>query len=264
MKSFLQKLKSRVITNKSGALSNLGIKDRELIAQIRLRNLTYLSDKRLASIVEVIRSVEKNSLPGAFIEAGCALAGSTILISSIKNQNRAFYVYDVFAIIPAPSEKDGQDVHDRFQAIIQRKSKGIGGDNYYGYEENLYKTVQANLRSFGIDEMHSNISLIKGLLQDTLQVEQPIAFAHIDVDWYDSVKTCLERIIPKLVVGGSIIIDDYWDWSGCRAATDEYFKDKGDIFRMDDSAGSMKIMRIKRTGLCGTSPHVGEHGAGES
>ena len=66
------------------------------------------------------------------------------------------------------------------------------------------------------------MSLIKGLVQDTMRIDQPVAFAHVDVDWYEPVLTCLQRVFPKLVEGGSIILDDYHDWGGCRKATDEY------------------------------------------
>jgi asparagine synthase (glutamine-hydrolysing) len=53
-------------------------------------------------------------------------------------------------------------------------------------------------------------------------IEQPVAFAHIDVDWYEPVLTSLKRIFPHLVVGGSIILDDYHDWGGCRKATENF------------------------------------------
>ena len=80
-------------------------------------------------------------------------------------------------------------------------------------------------------------------MQETLQVDGPIAFAHIDVDWYDPVMVCLERITPKLSRGGSIVLDDYEDWSGCRKAADTYFADKKDEFEFDVSSGAMKVTR---------------------
>ena len=46
--------------------------ERELISRIRLRNLTYLSDERLASLASTCRSIEDANLPGIFLEAGCA------------------------------------------------------------------------------------------------------------------------------------------------------------------------------------------------
>jgi len=34
--------------------------------------------------------------------------------------------------------------------------------------------------------------------------------------------TCLVQIAPNLSKEGIIIIDDYYHWSGCKTATDEY------------------------------------------
>jgi asparagine synthase (glutamine-hydrolysing) len=87
--------------------------------------------------------------------------------------------------------------------------------------------------------------LIEGLVQETMVITEPVVFAHIDVDWYDPVKTCLQQIWPNLVKGGSLILDDYHDWGGCRKATDEYFRNFVGEFSTDDSYGSMKITRIK-------------------
>lgn len=217
--------------------------EQRLMARIRERKLTYLSDRKLASLVTTCRAIEENDLPGIFLEAGCALGGSAILLASTKRRTRPFNVYDVFGMIPPPTQDDTQDVHERYQTIVQGQSKGIDGDRYYGYIEDLYEVVKANLASFDLDcETHS-IALIKGLLQDTMVLDRPVAFAHVDVDWYAPVKTCLERVFPRLVAGGSIILDDYHDWGGCRKATDEYLRQVVGQFSLDDSAGSMRITR---------------------
>jgi asparagine synthase (glutamine-hydrolysing) len=89
------------------------------------------------------------------------------------------------------------------------------------------------------------VTLVKGLVQDKMKIDQSIAFAHIDVDWYEPVITCLKRVFPNLVVGGSIILDDYHDWGGCRAATDEFLREVSGQYSIDDSAGSLKITRVK-------------------
>lgn len=217
--------------------------DRALIRSIRAKNLTYLSEKKLASIAETCRSIERMKVPGTFLEAGCALGGSTILIASVKSRARPLDVYDVFGMIPPPTPDDTPDVHERYNLIVQGKSRGIGNDKYYGYEEDVMELVKSNLRVFGIDRQGQRVRLIKGLLQDTMTIDDQVAFAHIDVDWYDPVKTCLERIYPRLASGGSIILDDYHDWGGCRKATDEYLQSaKG--FALNDDAGSMKITRL--------------------
>ena len=67
---------------------------------------------------------------------------------------------------------------------------------------------------------------MKGLFQETLRIEENVAMAHIDCDWYESVMTCIQEIEPNLISGGVMVIDDYQDWSGCKTAVDEYFNDK--------------------------------------
>lgn len=226
-------------------LSDLTQKDAELISNIRSKKLTYLSNKKLASLSCTCREIEKKNLPGIFLEAGCALGGSAILIANTKRFSRPLFVYDVFDMIPPPTTEDPQDVHDRYRQIVEGKSTGIGGEKYYGYQENLYDLVQENLRKFGIDCEKQSVSLIQGLVQETMKINQEVAFAHVDVDWYEPVTTCLRRIFPNLVVGGSIILDDYHDWGGCRKATDEYLREITGYCSLDDTAGSMKITRTK-------------------
>jgi asparagine synthase (glutamine-hydrolysing) len=248
----LQRLKRYVkkIADKRASerlLSELAPQERELISRIKSRRLTYLSNKKLASIASTCRLIEKAKLPGIFLEAGCALGGSSILIATLKSSERPLHVYDVFGMIPPPTKEDTEDVQNRYRIIVERKSKGIGGDKYYGYEENLYEVVQSNFKSFGIDCEEQSVTMIKGLVQDTLRIQQPVAFAHVDVDWYEPVITCLRRVFSNLVVGGSIILDDYHDWGGCRKATDEYLREVTGQFVLDDSAGSLKITRITST-----------------
>lgn len=246
-KKYLKKIVNSGNKQDSSSLLSplLSPEDSELISRIRSRRLTYLTNKKLSSIANTCRSIEESNVSGIFLEAGCALGGSAILIASLKHPERPFYIYDVFGMIPPPTEQDTQDVHDRYKTIVEGNSKGIGKDKYYGYEEDLYEVVQSNLQSFGINVKEQSISMVKGLLQDTMSIDQSVAFAHIDVDWYEPVMTCLKRIFPNLVVGGSIILDDYHDWGGCRKAADEYLREVVGQFVLDDSARSIKITKIK-------------------
>lgn len=224
--------------------SGVSPEKRQLVHDIRGQKLTYLSNKKLVSLVRCCQDIERQQLPGIYMEAGCALGGSSILIGRTKGEKRPFFIYDVFGMIPPPTTEDTPDVHTRYDLIRSGQATGIQGDKYYGYEEDLYNIVHDNLRRFGLDPQAHNILLIKGLLQETMHVAEPVALAHIDVDWYEPVKVSLERIFPHLVTGGSIILDDYHDWGGCRKATDEYLARVPGQFALDDGAGSLKITRI--------------------
>ena len=219
--------------------------DLSLAAQIRSQKLTYLSERKLAALAATCRLLETRAVPGAFIEAGCALGGSSILIASVKATDRPLFVHDVFGMIPPPGEQDTPEVHARYQQIVDGQSKGIMGDRYYGYVADLQTVVRHNFERFGIRLEERSVSLVPGLVQDTLHPAGPVAFAHIDVDWYDPVKTCLERIFPHLSVGGRIVLDDYNAWGGCLKATDEFLRSIPGQYRCDNSAGPMHIEKVR-------------------
>ena len=172
------------------------------------QGLSYLGVKALKELMQVVVDCEIKGLQGIIIEMGCALGGSAIGITATKSMEREFRCYDVFAMIPPPSEHDGVDVHARYAEIASGKSIGLKGDIYYGYQENLLATVENNFSQCGFPVDEHSVCLIKGLYQDTLHIDTPVILAHIDCDWYDSVKLCLERITPYIVSGGMMIIDD--------------------------------------------------------
>lgn len=215
----------------------------EIIAAVRADALTYLGADALQDLYDAVANLEQHALDGILVEAGCALGGSAIVMATAKSRRRPFHVYDVFGMIPPPSQQDGADVHERYRVIQNGQSCGIDGNKYYGYEENLLEKVTENFHRHGVPVQSSNVHLIKGLFQETLQIDQPVALAHIDGDWYESVMTCLKQIAPRLVRGGVLIIDDYHDWSGCRRAVDEYFADRRAQFTFLQKA-RLHIVRV--------------------
>ena len=217
---------------------------KRIIDEIRSRNLTYLSRDRLVSLARLVLWGEKNSIPGDIIETGCALGGSAILMSFLKSRLRMIKTFDVFGMIPEPSSMDGTDVQKRYREIALGKSSGIAGDEYYGYIPDLKIKVIESFHSFDLQLSENNIELIEGLLEDTLKITSSVSLAHIDVDWYESVMISLLNIEPKLSAGGSIVIDDYYDWSGCRRAVDEYFFDKLKSYTINDSSGSLILTKL--------------------
>jgi hypothetical protein len=191
--------------------------------RVRRERLSYLEPRALCELAEAAHAQEQAGLPGAFVEAGCALGGSAMVIAAAKRPARPLFVYDVFGMIPAPTQKDGRDVHERYQVILSGGSGGIGGGRYYGYETDLYGKVRDGFGRMGLDAAENNVLLVKGRYEETLWPPYPVALAHVDCDWYESVWTCLSRIVPALAPGGLLVVDDYDRWSGCRKAVDAYF-----------------------------------------
>lgn len=205
------------------------------IARIRKERLTYLDYYAMVDIRHAVEKAESEKREGILVEAGCALGGSAILMAKAKGEQRELRVFDVFGMIPPPSEKDDADVHARYQDIVNGLSKGIGGNGYYGYETDLLRKVKANFERHSVPVADTNVSLVQGLFEETLVDLPAIAVAHIDCDWYESVMTCLQRMWPVLVMGGRLIIDDYFAWSGCRKAVDDFLQDRSD-FRKEEKS----------------------------
>lgn len=185
-----------------------------LARKIRRDNLTYLSYESLASLKRAADEVR--NVPGAIVECGVALGGSGILLASLL-KDRTFHGYDVFDQIPPPGPDDPSEAHERYSVIASGRSQGLGGDTYYGYMGNLLQRVSGLFAEYGLKpELH------QGLFEDTLKPHWPIALAHIDCDWYDPIKLCLERITPWLAPGARVILDDYFVFGGAMKATDEH------------------------------------------
>lgn len=167
------RLAEQVLTQSQALFYRITDPNKARVLQTKRDNLTYLLRQDLLNLYRVAQQVERAGVPGIFVEAGCALGGSSITIGMAKAKTRPLHVYDAFGMIPPPSDKDNADVHSRYAEIKSGKSKGLGKDTYYGYIENLQEVVEANLAP-----------------------------------------------------GGVMVFDDYSEWSGCRTAVDNYFKDK--------------------------------------
>ena len=101
-----------------------------IIVDVRNDRLSYLSKGALEDLYERVCMIEKKDLPGMIIEAGCALGGSAIVMAMAKSASRPMFVYDVFGMIPPPTDNDGADVQQRYNEIVTGKSRGIKGDSY--------------------------------------------------------------------------------------------------------------------------------------
>lgn len=208
-----------------------------LAAEVRRRNLTYLSDVRLEALERY--ATEAAKLGGDFLEAGVALGGSAVVLASHRPDGAAFRGYDVFATIPPPGERDDEHSHERYAVIASGRSEGIGGEEYYGYRPDLYAEVSQTFAEFGMPVDGERVVLVRGLFEETLHPPASVALAHIDSDWYDPVKLCLERIYPQLLDGGYVILDDYADYGGCRTATDEFMAQHPDLRVVEQPANAV-------------------------
>lgn len=200
--------------------------------RIRRERLTYLPARKLLRIESALSRIARAGVPGDIVEFGVALGGSAILLAKQAGPDRRFFGLDVFAMIPPPtSERDDGRSKQRYRTIASGGAKGLGDDLYYGYREDLYEHVASQLARYGTPVDGGRINLVRGLFEETLPTLNiaRVALAHIDCDWYDPVRYCLNETAARLAPGGLIVIDDYHDYEGCRVAVDEFLADRADF-----------------------------------
>jgi O-methyltransferase len=149
------------------------------------------------------------SIPGDFWECGVYKGGTAGLLAEVLAAHQPgsvkLHLFDTFEGMP---EVDPQrDLHQR----------GQFGDT----------SLAAVRERIGRQDL---VVYHQGLIPETFRgLEQArIAFAHVDVDIYQSVWDCCAFIMPRLQPGGFLIFDDYGFPScpGARQAVDEFFRDR--------------------------------------
>jgi hypothetical protein len=217
----------------------------ELIAHIRNRHITFCAGSRkLEHLLEALMFCRRNIPEGLYIEAGVAMGGSAMLIAIAKPAQATLRLYDVFDLLPAPGSEDGakaQTVYKQFRMGRMRDPTSV---NYQNAASDLLAVVKRNMTDFGMDLAASRIEFFPGLFEDTLHVSEPIAFCHVDCDWYESAKCCIERISDHVVRNGLVMFDDYHSFEGCQKAVDQWLA-ADDRYRMVSRGWSVAVQRIR-------------------
>ena len=202
-------------------------KDAKLIAS--LAPFTMTSGERLWSLINAVRHVVDNQIPGDFVECGVWRGGSVMSmaqeLSSLGVADRQIWLYDTFSGMTAPTTEDieaGSGV--TAQTMLDQTTVG-DGDNVWCVAG--LPDVQANVFSTGYPR--EKFTFVKGDVARTLRETFPenISLLRLDTDWYESTRMELEVLYPQLSVGGVCIFDDYGHWQGARKAVDEYFEKLG-------------------------------------
>ena len=201
--------------------------DAELIAS--LRPFTMTSAERLWSLLNAVRYVVNENIPGDFAECGVWRGGSVMAMAKelgrINVTDRKIWLYDTFA---GMTEQTNNDIEagTGVTASEMLSTTDIGDGNNVGCVAGR-ADVEANVRSTGYP--FENFTFVEGDVAVTLlsAVPDQIALLRLDTDWYESTRIGLEVMYPRLAVGGVCILDDYGHWQGARKAVDEYFEALG-------------------------------------
>lgn len=181
-----------------------------------VRRFTMLSEQRLRSLHAMARACDDEGIEGDFVECGVAAGGSSALLAGCARRQggrRRVWCFDTFSGMPEPGPED------RARNGVTAEDSGWGTGTCSAPERSVIEAATL----FGAAD---RLVLRKGLFQETLPLAAneigPIALLHLDGDWYDSTRCCIERLWPHVMPGGFLQVDDYGHWEGCRRAIDEF------------------------------------------
>lgn len=169
-------------------------------------------DRSLVWRLHVLCWCAKNALKldGDFVECGVYRGFSTAVVAKyirFGDQQRQWHLYDTFTGIPADQLNQGQTSPEPYAA------------------PGLYEGVRQRFSGY------PNIHVHRGRVPEVLAEGAPasIAFMHLDLNSAAAEVAALERLYDRMVVGGSLVLDDY-GWHAYRqqkAEEDPFFQSRG-------------------------------------
>ena len=188
---------------------------------------TYTNIERIDALLKAVNYLEKNNIEGDFVECGVWKGGSCMAMAKQLLENnsksRKIWLFDTFEGMTEPDEIDVEtETGIKGKDLFNNSRKNTDKYNMWAYAP--LNEVQNNMKKTGYP--HDKFQYIIGKVEDTLKqkaIPDRISLLRLDTDWYESTKTELEVLFPRLVQGGILIIDDYGHFEGARKAVDEYF-----------------------------------------
>jgi O-methyltransferase len=168
-------------------------------------------------------AAQARGISGCVVQCGVWKGGMAAGLVSILGTERQYFLCDSFEGLPPAREIDGSNA-------IEWQSKSNSPDYFDNCSACEHYAEEAmNLAGA------KHYRLIKGWFDSTLATlirEEPIAFLHLDADWYDSTTICLSVLFDQVAEGGIIALDDYYVWDGCSRALHDFLSDRSAVERV--------------------------------
>ncbi len=168
----------------------------------RQRNLFYLAE-----------TIDREEIPGAMVECGVLDGGTAALMAlGAATSGRDIHLFDAWRGLPPTTAEDGA-------ASAIWTGQVVGSP----------RRVHAVMRTLAIPS--SRVHFHRGWFHETFsKADVPrVALLHIDCDFYEPTRLCLERWYPCMVPGGFIQFDDYSEFEGAYRAVNEFLADHSEL-----------------------------------
>jgi O-methyltransferase len=206
----LKKFQSRILEKRLGKI----VQPFTLVAPARLHNLYVLAER-----------IDEEHTPGDVVECGVYKGGTAAIMARLATRSklsRTVWLFDSFQGMPPTTDVDGAQAAQWVGKLATSQEEVA----------RLVQLAGADMR---------RVRIVGGFFEHSFKsVEIPrIALLNLDCDWYESVRLCLRKFYDSVVPGGFVSFDDYGYWPGCKAAVDEFFRERNLTYTLnavDDEA----------------------------
>jgi O-methyltransferase len=169
---------------------------------------TQVSASRQKNLARLAGIVEAEALPGAVVECGVLDGGTAGLMAHFTAASgRAVHLFDAWKGLPRSTAEDS-----------------LESKKWEGQVVGSRRRVARLMARLGVDT--ARVRYHVGWFHETFPSAQAkvgtVALLHIDCDFHDPVKLCLDTWFSAVVPGGFIQFDDYSSFVGCRRAVDDF------------------------------------------
>lgn len=168
---------------------------------------------RQQTLVELGTRVDKDDIPGAVVECGVLDGGSAGLMAwATRRSGRPVHLFDAWQGLPDITPEDGEESALWVGEVVGSPTR-----------------VLSVMKALGIPR--GRVTLHRGWFHETFPDAdvKPVALLHIDCDFYEPAKLCLEKWYPLLSAGGYVQLDDYSVFPGFKKAVDEFLAERPEI-----------------------------------
>jgi hypothetical protein len=193
------------------------VRDPDLAALLETTDPHSLqSQRRRIGLYRAAQAAIAAGLQGDVVEMGSHHGGGAGMLTPLlhADPDRAMHLFDRWGSLPEPSDVDG---------AFARLSYEIGVEILRSAKDPMLIAQELLLTKLRVPS--DRVSFNRGWLADTLPgyAGKPIAFAHVDLDLYESTKTALAFLEDKLADRAIIVLDDWGPaWPGVARAYREW------------------------------------------
>ena len=174
---------------------------------------TQVHPVRQQNLLRLCELIEQEGVEGACVECGVLDGGTAALIAyATRASRRPVHLFDAWEGLPETTAPDGVDARCWTGEVV-------GSPRRVGHV----------MSKVGIDP--ARVVIHKGWFNDTFPLAgvARVALVHVDPDFYEPTRLCLEKWYPLITPGGYMQFDDYSSFRGYRQAVDEFLRARPEL-----------------------------------